>query len=329
MSRNQRRNRTRGRRKVARASQRKLPVSGPWIAAIVLVAIAAVAAGLTLRGGGDDGKDSAGTWQPGSGNGELSVLKTPDYHSMAISPADPNLVLYGHHGGVLLSRDGGRSWEATNLEGETDDAMGMGFADARGEVVLAAGHDTFFRSTDGGRTWERVQPDLPRTDVHGLAATPGEPGRILAFVVGSGLYRSDDGGDSWTRAATDLPVDILNVSAGPDDVVYAVSMGAGILKSTDGGMTFAPLDPLPSLVASVATSASDGDVVYAGGAGALYRSTDGGSSWERRAIPGGGQVMIVTVNPADPMDVMLLVIRGDDAGYVFRSEDGGQTWLTE
>jgi hypothetical protein len=36
-----------------------------------------------------------------SGELEPSQIKTNDFHSVAVSPPDPNLLLYGHHGGVL------------------------------------------------------------------------------------------------------------------------------------------------------------------------------------------------------------------------------------
>jgi len=58
----------------------------------------------------------------------------------------------------------------------------------------------------------------------------------------------------------------------------------------------------------------------------LYQSTDGGASWQERAVPGGGQVLIVAVSPADPMDVTAVSVQNDRAGHVFRSRDGGATW---
>jgi photosystem II stability/assembly factor-like uncharacterized protein len=245
---------------------------------------------------------------------------------MAISPTDPNLVLYGHHGGVLQSTDGGRTWLTTNLSGETDDAMGMAFAGPGGNTVLAAGHDTFFKSADGGRTWDRMTPDLPATDVHGLAAAPDDPNRIYAYVVRFGLYRSDDGGTTWTPGAGNLPGDVMGLSAGPGGRVYAASMQSGILRSDDAGMKFSATDGDAPGSMAVAVSASDPDMVYAGGVDALYQSADGGASWEQRAVPGGGQVLIVAVSPSAATDVTVVSIQDDRAGHVFRSRDGGATW---
>lgn len=323
------------RRAARRQANRPAQRSRPWLwlgAAGIAILAVAIVVGIRLASssGGSEPGEPASNAAPGSGaGGELSQIRTNDFHSMALSPVDPNLVLYGHHGGVLQSTDGGRTWLTTNLSGETDDAMGMAFAGPGGNTVLAAGHDTFFKSTDGGRTWERMTPDLPATDVHGLTAAPDDPNRVYAYVVRFGLYRSDDGGTTWTPGATNLPGDVMGLSAGPGGRVYAASMQSGILRSDDGGMKFAATNGGAPGSMAVAASASDPDVVYAGGEDMLYQSTDGGASWQERAVPGGGQVLIVAVSPADPVDVTVVAVQSDRAGHVFRSKDGGATWASE
>lgn len=261
----------------------------------------------------------------GSGvNGELAQLRTADFHSLAISPIDPNLMLYGHHGGVLRSVDGGRSWKTTNLTDEMDDAMGMGFAGADGNTVFAAGHDTFFRSDDGGVTWKSIKPDLPGTDVHGLAVAPDDSNRIYAHVVRLGLFRSNDGGKTWAKTSA-LPGDTMSLTAGPGGRLYAASMEQGVLRSDDGGQTFQQTGSSAATL-TVAASASEPSVVYAGTEGGVLQSTDGGASWQQKPVPGGGQVLVAAVDPTDSMDITVVAVQADRAGHVFRSTDGGTTW---
>ncbi len=320
------------RRAAGRQAHRPAGRSRWWLwgglAAAVLVTAVAIFALLSLGSGGTETGQPASNVAAGTGaSGELSQIKTNDFHSMAVSPADPNVILYGHHGGVLRSADGGRTWSKTNLTGETDDAMGMGISGAEPNVVYAAGHDTFFKSTDGGATWKALKPDLPGRDIHGMAVAPDTAGRLYANLVRYGFYRSDDGGETWTKAATGAyPADVIQASASSGDVVYVASVQGGVLRSDDAGATFKGTGRLTGSVLTVAASATDPNTVYAGTDGELFASTDGGTSWLARAVPGGGQVLVAAVNPADPLDITVVAVQGDGAGHVFRSRDGGGTW---
>jgi len=296
------------------------------MAAIAIFAVVWLARGSdgTTEAGQPVNDAAAGT---GGANSELSQLKTNDFHSMAVSPADANVILYGHHGGVIRSTDGGRSWSKTNLTGETDDAMGMGISGVEPNVVYAAGHDTFFNSSDGGETWKSLKPDLPGRDIHGMAVAPDMAGRLYVNVVRYGFYRSDDGGGTWMKANSgSFPGDVIQVSASVGGVVYVASVQGGVIRSDDSGETFKGTGRVEGSVLAVAASAKDPDTVYAGTDSGLYASTDGGKSWSARAVPDGGQVMVAAVNPANPREVTVVAVRADRAGHVFRSTDGGATW---
>lgn len=285
------------------------------------LAVLAIGGAIIVWRGNDTPTPSAA----GTG-GALSVLNTPDFHSLAMSSQDPSLLLYGHHGGVLRSTDGGRTWNKTNLTGETDDAMGMGFSSSDGREVFAAGHDTFFRSDDAGANWKDLRPALPGTDIHGLATAPDRPGTIYAHVVRYGLYRSDDGGERWSKANTsDLPGDVMALSAGPGGRLYAAAPNRGVLRSDDGGTTFRRVGDIVGAL-TIAASASDPDAVYVGTQAGLFSSTDGGETWTPRPLPVNGGVMVSVVNPADTLDVAVVVVDDSSTGHVFRSADGGQSW---
>ena len=145
--------RSRGRtsRPAARPSRTRRRDWRRWAVAVsVLVIAAGVLVAILLNQSSSSGGAAnapAARANASAAGAALTEIKTPDFHSMAISSADPQLALYGHHGGVLRSTDGGRTWANTNLTGNTDDAMGMGISMTDPNLAFAAGHNTFFRST--------------------------------------------------------------------------------------------------------------------------------------------------------------------------------------
>lgn len=154
------------------------------------------------------------------------------------------------------------------------------------------------------------------TGVEQLAPTAPQGGRtrallidqrnesvILAGAVSGGLWRSTNAGASWTAlndAATSLSVTaICQNPRKPTEFYYGTGetrgasqdiSGAGIYKSTDGGLTFSVL---PSTVGSttiatdmrfcnyIAHSLTHDSTIYVGTTGGLYRSVNGGSTWEK------------------------------------------------
>jgi photosystem II stability/assembly factor-like uncharacterized protein len=253
---------------------------------------------------GRPGASSATPW---------SRLGTEDVHSLAFVGEDTSRLLFGHHGGISASSDGGRSWQTL---GTRSDAMSLGAA-TDGSIVIA-GHEVFAASRDDGRTWDDIATNLPSLDIHGFARDPGDPARMWAYLATGGLWESRDGGGSWEQVQQDnvlLPV----AAATPAGTrLFGVTVD-GLAASDDGGRTWrgmATPDIYP--IASLA-AAADGSVLVAGGAGALARSDDGGATWSK--IPFEGQPAAIAVTAGG--QTIALVTRSTE---FFRSDDGGKTW---
>jgi photosystem II stability/assembly factor-like uncharacterized protein len=119
----------------------------------------------------------------------------------------------------------------------------------------------------------------------------------------------------------------LAAVAGPDGAatVYAATP-VGVLRSDDGGATWAPTSTTAAVPFAVAVAASpdlarDG-TLFAAARDGLYRSRDAGRAWERVLL--GGPIFAVAVSPTFAEDRTLLVATAEDG--VLRSEDGGTTW---
>lgn len=284
---------------------RRSGVPRAWALLGGIVLLAAGAAGFAILTGGGQSTGSPVPW---------STLRTQDVHALAFDPADPQRIYFGHHGGLLETTDGGRTWQTAGLRGA--DAMNVGRA--AGGFFQIAGHGAYMETTDGGRTWQNVPNDLPGLDLHLFAADLQNPARAWAFSVGNGLFETGDRGRTWELRQPGAWGALTSFVAGGRTVLLAIN-DQGLRRSDDGGRTWGGLTLPDGKPASLATSA-DGGAIYVGTTDGLARSPDGGTTWSQTglsAIP-----VALAVSALDSATVAVV----DDQGRFFRSFDGGRSW---
>jgi hypothetical protein len=157
--------------------------------------------------------------------------------------------------GVALSPDG-RIWHDAGLDGVAISSLAV--AANAPQFTLVAGSDngslasgSLYENTGSGGAWQVLQSGLPAAAVvSAIAAGPIDqavPKRPLVVATSKGVFRSGDGGTTWT-GSTGVPeaLTVTTVVFSPLDpaVVYAGadaagSTGGGLLRSIDGGQTFA------------------------------------------------------------------------------------------
>lgn len=255
----------------------------------------------------------------------ISRLTTNDFHSLAFSPTEPDTIFFGHHGGLLLSQNGGKDWKPAALT--NTDAMALGVPPSNPQTMYAAGHNVFVKSSDGGKTWQSIPADLPGRDIHAFAVDPENADRIFAYIVSFGLFGSEDGGMSWEALSLTVPSSILGLTVGKDDqTLYATAGGAGLWESQDGGQTWVPVQSTPDNGAIVVTYVHENERLYVttlGNSPGLYVSNDNGQNWKATSLK--GTLLAVAVSPLDPEHIITV----NDQGEVFASRDGGNSWLDE
>ena len=239
-------------------------------------------------GGGVWKTTSAGqTWYPIFDD----VKEVSSVGAVEVAPSDPNVLYVG-----------------------TGDMISGGTID-RGNGV--------YKSTDAGKSWQHLGLETTR-HIQTIAIDPHDPAIVLVGALGDalhksdarGIYRSTDGGRSWTKALyVDDETGIAKIARAYDvpSVLFATTMRHYAPPDY-------PQDRLRSWQFSLATRADSARTVAA-----LYKSTDGGVTWQE--LHGGGLPRLT-----GRMSVSVAIGTGAQRVYLitntalWRSDDGGSNW---
>jgi hypothetical protein len=200
--------------------------------------------------------------------------------------------------GLLVSRDGGRTWRSVAMRGNAD-FHALAYSPGHGGELYGwnvAERPGLYRIATAGWVAEAV-PAIGLADVLSLAASPHPDGPLLAATK-VGLFGSRDRGATWTRVGGIPAAPVLAVSyhAADGRLVYAsmAQPGHGFLRSRDAGGTWEATGLVtPSGRVTVALAVGPGDhVVVATSKADIFRSRDGGRSWKAvleqgRPVTGG------------------------------------------
>ena len=240
-------------------------------------------------------------------------------------PGKPMLYYMGATGGgVWKTENAGTTWQNISDEffkvgtigavavSESDNNViyvGTGESPIRG--VTTSHGDGMWKSVDAGQTWEHIGLEKSG-QIAQIAIHPDNPDIAFVAVQGQiwgpneerGVFRTVDGGENWEH--------VLKVSA-------------------DTGAADISLDPTNPriLYAAMWNHGRKPWFIHSGGTdGGIFKSMDGGDSWEK--LKGGLPEMVgkiaVDVAPSNPDRVYALLESEPEKGGLWRSEDGGKSW---
>ena len=253
--------------------------------------------------------------------------------AVAGTPGKPTVFYVGFdNGGVWRSSDYGSTWVPL-FDHEATGSIGA-------IAVAASSPNRIYVGSGAGI----IRPDL---------------------AIGNGMYRSDDTGRTWTHLGLDETQMIAYVDVDPTnpDRLFVAALGhpygpnaeRGVYRSTDGGRTFEKvlykdeytsanevrIDPSnPSTVYATLWQQQSAFYEYAAfgpdsaavGAGGIYKSTDGGTTWNP-IVAGLPSVLEanIAIAPSNPQAIYAMVASVNPAGgsgpvSFYKSSDGGAHW---
>ncbi len=174
--------------------------------------------------------------------------------------------------------------------------------------------------------------------ISAVAVDPGNAQHILIGAAGGGVWETRDLGVTWfprtdnqpalaTGAIAFDPQNPSIVYAGTGEGDFYWNLGVGLLRSTDGGATWALRATAPFVgegFFKIIVDPQDGNRLYAATTGGLYRSTDGGTTWSRRRNITTWDISIRTPAVGSTPDAAGLFAACGDG--LFRSVNGGTSW---
>ncbi|MDD3130354.1 MAG: YCF48-related protein [Bacteroidales bacterium] len=231
-------------------------------------------------------------------------------------------------------------------------------------VAVASGH--LWKTTNNGTTFSPIFDNHKAYSMGVVAMAPsnhnliwlgtGENNHQRALGYGNGVYKSADGGSSWEHMGLDSSRQIGKIVIHPanPNIVFVAAEGSvwgsggqrGLYKTTDGGKNWKKVLEISENtgVNDIVMDPRNPDVLYAtseqrrrhvytkiggGPESAVYKSTDGGETWNKimKGLPGvhiGGMGM--AISPANPDYLYLIMEAQDDKGGFFRTTNGGASW---
>lgn len=196
------------------------------------------------------------------------------------------------------------------------------------------------KTADGGSTWYSVLQVDASTGITSVAIAPTAPATVYAGSTGRGgsVMKSTDSGATWQKANSHFTFTNIHVFAADpvdSDTAYAGVWGGGTWKTADGGVTWARLANDPTISASaILIHPTNSDIIYIADRTApkIYRSTDGGATWETFFDAGAGyyRVMTASLSPANP-DVLyasVFLYGGPMSGNLFKITSGNSAVIT-
>jgi hypothetical protein len=161
----------------------------------------------------------------------------------------------------------------------------------------------------------------------GLTASGGLAQVSLSWSAVSGatgytVLRSTVSGGPYTPVGTTSNTSFTDSAVADGTTYYYVveATNAGGTSAASNEASATTVLPAPAGLSALVYAGSS--TFYAGIGEAVYKSMDGGATWESLFSPFGSPVRAVAVDPSSPTTVVV----GTDAGVVWRTTDGGATW---
>jgi photosystem II stability/assembly factor-like uncharacterized protein len=238
----------------------------------------------------------------------------------------------------------------------------------KSQYFIAAGHGSLWKTNNNGTSFSPVFDNQGAYSIGSVKIDPsnnnivwvgtGESNNQSNVIYGDGVYRSEDGGKSWKNMGLNKSEHIGGIAIDPtnSNVVYVAAYGSlrkdggerGIYKTTDGGKTWnrslfvsdhtgcfeVHIDPRNSNTVYAVAHQRQRKLFTGVGGGpetAIYRTTDGGATWQKivKGLPSDDMGRIgMAISPVNS-DVLYALVQSKEGSGLYKSVDRGSSWVKQ
>ncbi|ARV13294.1 hypothetical protein BTO09_13515 [Gilvibacter sp. SZ-19] len=270
---------------------------------------------------------------------KIGFEKSERIASIVINPENTDIVYVGVLGalwsdsderGVYKTTDGGKTWDKVLYVDQTTGAADVIMDPENPNVLYASmwefrrsgwgfssggANSALYKSTDAGKTWNKIHNGFPAGDLGRIAVAVAPSDNSILYAVletedksKNGLWKSTDAGASWEHLNNDFgltvrPFYFSRITIDPRNPDVVVKGGLSGSISRDGGKTFKSLGNMHSDIHDVVFHINDSDIMYAGTDGGVYRSWNGGTTFEIVENLPLSQFYQISVDDAEPYNV--------------------------
>lgn len=277
--------------------------------------------------------DGGSNWLPL--HDDTEKIESADILSIAMSPADENLALFGTvDNGIIRTSDKGQNFEfLTNFKAEKVYGLELDPRDPR--IIYASGvwqkRGKIYKSQDSGETWKEIYTEPADGPLIVSMALSGTSGDILYVGNSDGaVFRSLNQGATWSRIfSSDYPITKIVVGKKNAGQIFLISDSGQVFRGdgSRGGFSDITSNIKKTITADGGIFAGDFDsrgTLYLGGKIGLIKSSDGGNSWSDIPVLNDSEnfpIRALAVNPGNDREIIFGAARA-----VYRTSDGGENW---
>lgn len=253
-----------------------------------------------------------------------NILSKIYVYDFVINPTDPRIIYaagsFADHGRVLKTTDAGASWNQIYNEESTANpvrAIALNPANVN-QVIIGTASGSLVKSNDGGSSWQ-----LANNFSDQINRLLWQNNNIYILLKTKGLQKSTDFGGSFNELTASLnktlslgslsytvnTIDSFSqvyVDFASPGLIYVTS-NKGLYKTVDEGKTWIvlnlPVKPTTSLARAIAVAQLNSNIVFTSVGSTIYKSLDGGSSWQTKSITSGGIINVILIDPQLPQIV--------------------------